>query len=69
MRALPVIIAAVFVAGFVSTPSIDTTKAVDYKYNTIRYAPKPQHSEFVGTSANASGSTKWQPSWYKYGHP
>jgi outer membrane PBP1 activator LpoA protein len=69
MRALPTIVAAVFLAGCASAPSIDTAKVVDHKYNTIRYASKQQESEFVGTSANASGSTKRQPSWYKYGHP
>lgn len=69
MRALPAIIGAAFLAGCASTPSIDTTKVVDNKYNTIRYASKQQQSEFVGTSANASESTKRQPSWYAYGHP
>lgn len=69
MRALPAIIAAVFLAGCASTPPIDRTKVVDHKYNTIRYASKQQQSEFVGTSANASGSTSGRPSWYAFGHP
>jgi hypothetical protein len=61
MRPLPAIIAAVFLAGRASTPSIDTTRVVDNKYNTIRYASTPQQSEFVGTSANASGVKKRSP--------
>lgn len=69
MRSFLSVIAAVFLASCASTPRIDTAKVVDNKYNTIRYASKQQESEFVGTSANASGSTKAKPSWYKYGHP
>ena len=69
MRALPAIITLAFLAGCTGAPSIDTTKVVDQKTNIVRQASKQQQSEFVGTSANASGATNAKPGWYKFGHP
>ena len=69
MRVLLAALGAVFLASCASTPRTDTVKVYDHKYNTIRYAPKQTESDFVGTSANASGSTSAKPSWYRFGHP
>ena len=69
MRALPIAIAAVFVAGCATAPAGERIAIYDHKNNTTRYAYRSADSDFVGTSAKTPSVQDRKPSWYRFGHP
>jgi hypothetical protein len=71
MRVLLIAIAALFVAGFATTPTPTGEKIAvyDHRNNVTRYACRPTDSKFVGTSAKTENVQKTKRAWYAFGHP
>ena len=69
MRALLAATAVVFLASCASTPTGDTVKVYDHKYNQFYFVKKQPTGGTPNTGDRTGESPGRKPSWYERGHP